>query len=69
MADAPATIGHDIDVPADAHSLQELESVPSPPAEYICHNEPGQARSSVSTVIFLIQPNRYQQGYSDNTQG
>ena len=36
MADAPATIGHDMDVPETACSLQEWVSVASLLAEYIC---------------------------------
>lgn len=48
MADAPATIGHDIDVPELAYSLQECVSSPSLRAEYICQHKCDEAESAWS---------------------
>lgn len=43
MADAPATIGHAIDVPESAYSLQVPVLSPPLRAEYTCQNEGDQA--------------------------
>ena len=44
MAAAPATIGHDMDVPEIAASLQEMLSAPSLLAEYIWQSKAEQSR-------------------------
>ena len=64
IADAPATIGHDMDVPLYAYSLQERSSVPSLDAEYICganlrtRNEVrGRPRVNIDLFSYTISSN------------